>query len=75
MARRARVDKAEKVLLSIRGSLMTEVRLVMNGDPRYRDPISGLARKGALSEIGNELFAKWLDERKAEARYNQEHKE
>lgn len=61
MARRKALDQSEKVLLSIRGSTMTKVRLLLGADPRYADPRQpGLPKRGVLSDIANELFSEWL---------------
>lgn len=67
MARRARVDKAERVLLHIRGSLMTKVRLVVAGMPQYRDPLNpSVPKRGALSEVANAALQQWLDKQTGE---------
>lgn len=63
MARRARLDKSERVLFHIRSSLMTKVRIIAAGMPRYRDPTNpSVPKRGAFSEIANACLQQWVDE-------------
>ena len=62
MGRRAYTDPSERIMISLRGSLATRLRLVLASLPQYRDARTGLPRKGAMAEVSNEVFERWVNE-------------